>query len=152
MVKLHAAIRLHAANEKQIAQQKVYKEELMKVLKYFEALNPAMQVGRQPNRYAGEGETFTIRICDDPSLVSEFRFDDLRKKAPEYAAPWPSLSTTYYSQSGGIIHHDTAWYNFSRTGFPHSLKEIRNLKTTFPIYAERVIAHHKQGGFQYGHD
>jgi hypothetical protein len=146
------ATQVTAGNEKAIAQQQVYKQELIKVLKGFEAQNPAMKVGRQPNRYAGGGEAITIRICDDPSLVSEFQFDDLKGKSPEYATPWPSLSTTYYNQNGVIIHHDTAWYNYSKDGFPRTLKGIRDLKKTFPVYAERVIERHKQGGFHYGHD
>lgn len=159
-MKLNAATRLlsaqaesktpaMAANEIQIERQKVFKAELVKILKKFETQNPVMKVGRQPNRYAGGGEAITIRICDNPSLVTEFEFEDLRNKLPEYAQPGPRLSTTYYAKNGNIIHHDTDNYGLRS---PRTLAEIRGLMTTFPEYAEKVIKRHQQGGFQYGHD
>jgi hypothetical protein len=147
--RLKATRRIGAGNEAAIEKQKILKAETLKVLKAFEAQNPAMKVWQGKDTY---GDIIYIRICDNPSLVTRFRFDYLQNRHPDYANPGPSIKTMYLAPNGHVIHYDTAWYNYSSSGFPRTLKDIRDLKKTFPIYAERVIETHKEGNFHYGHD
>lgn len=154
MFKLNAAARIQmvkAANEAATKKQKVYKAEVLKILKYFESLNPAMKVEQHKRMFGGRVpmDVIEIRISQDPSLITRFEFVSLKDRDPAYANPAPNVQTIYLNQHGTIIHHDTADYGL---GWLRNLQDIRNLKKTFPQYAEKIIERHKQGGFQYGHD